>query len=282
VGAVNGSASPVLWAALAEKGYAEANGFGYVQAWPANSDSYDALGNTPNNPSTSGSGGVAAWAIRGITGKSSSEYNLDLSTDPASVVSAWKNPGELVLLATSAPNKAVVNPYLYGTHVYALVNYDPSRSYPFQIFNPYGRDPNDGWEPGTNSTKYGRVWVNAAFLSQNFYHQVVGGGGAAQHQTSESSFSGAAALQNHSWESFGLSAAPPQDHSSEFFKDNAAPNNHTVVSVLGGATSRRRQGRDAWSSQELAAVMFIEDPLEAHADARSGGDTDFLPDLASL
>ena len=296
VGAVNGSASPVLWAALAEKGYAEANGFGYVQAWPANSDSYDALGNTPNNPSTGGSGGVAAWAIRGITGKSSSEYNLDLSTDPASVVSAWKNPGELVLLATSAPNKAVVNPYLYGTHVYALVNYDPSRSYPFQIFNPYGRDPNDGWEPGTNSTKYGRVWVNAAFLSQNFWHQVIGGGGSLPDQASESSLGAGAPPPDHSLESFGVGtalqehssepfwgSAAPREHSSESFGASAVPRSNSSESFGGAATSRGLEGHHAWSSQEPADLLLIEDPLEAHAKTRSGGgDMDFLPDLASL
>src|SRR5262249_34261885 len=57
-GAVNGSASPVLWVALAEKAYAEANAKGFVTTHNDGTNSYAAM-----------DFGDPVWALQAITGK---------------------------------------------------------------------------------------------------------------------------------------------------------------------------------------------------------------------
>ena len=63
----------VLWVALAEKAYAEANGAGIVTTQHVGSDSYAAL-----------NGGRPAWALQAITGKSASDSPSTPSTPPTS------------------------------------------------------------------------------------------------------------------------------------------------------------------------------------------------------
>jgi hypothetical protein len=137
----------VLWAALAEKAYAEATGFGYAASHGLYENAYDAL-----------NGGDAAAALQAITGKSARSDSINSSN----VVSDW-NAGQLIVLNTTAPP----SPYIVGDHSYALVNYTASASLPFQIYNPWGTDAS-GWAPGHSKVIYGLFTANAAFVAQNF------------------------------------------------------------------------------------------------------------------
>ena len=82
-------ANGVLWVALAEKAYAEANGHGFVTTGNVGSDSYDALND-----------GDPAWALQAITGKSASDFSIN----PTNIAAAW-NAGELIVLCTSNPGQ---------------------------------------------------------------------------------------------------------------------------------------------------------------------------------
>jgi hypothetical protein len=144
-----------LWVALAEKAYAEANGDGFVTSQHVGTDSYDALG-----------GGYPMWALRAITGKPASDFNIN----PSNVVNAW-NAGQLVVLCTSNP----VSPYIVGNHCYAMVGYNASASLPFEIYNPWGTASN-GWYQGIVNTTYGLFVANAPFVSQNFDLESFGSG----------------------------------------------------------------------------------------------------------
>jgi hypothetical protein len=156
-GAVNGSPTPVLWVALAEKAYAEANAAGFVTTQSVGSNCYTAL-----------SGGWPSWALRAITGKPANEFGLNTSSLP----SAW-NAGQLIVLCTSSPSSS----FIVGDHCYAVVGYNPSSIMPFEVFNPWGTDAN-GWAPGASGTVYGLFWANSAILSQNFSSQSIGTGAA--------------------------------------------------------------------------------------------------------
>jgi len=148
-GAVNGSSSPVLWPALAEKAYAEANGAGIVTTNHVGFNDYAAL-----------NGGGSSWALQAITGIQANDFS---SFNLGNVISQWE-VGGLVTLGTSSPTSS----FIVGGHCYALVNYVPSHgNSPFEVFNPWG-DGVNGWAPGDTGTTYGLFWTNAAFLSQNF------------------------------------------------------------------------------------------------------------------
>jgi hypothetical protein len=155
-GAINGSANPVLWAALVEKAYAVANRYGFVTTKNPGFASYRTM-----------DGGDAAPALQAITGQSASDNNIN----PSDAVSAW-NQGKLVVLCTTSPQSS----YIEASHDYALVSYDATNA-TFTIYNPWGTD-SSGWAPGHSGTKYGLFWANAAALSQNFAKQSVGAGAA--------------------------------------------------------------------------------------------------------
>ncbi len=113
----------VLWVALAEKAYAEANGQGIVTSLGLDSDSYGAL--NAGNP---------CWALQAITGKPASA----LSINPSNVAAAW-NAGDFIVLGTSpnATDNLIVGDSS-GTHAYAVVGYTPGSSNPFELYNPWG------------------------------------------------------------------------------------------------------------------------------------------------
>ena len=78
-------ANGVLWVALAEKAYAEANGAGTSPPATMGSDSYAAL-----------NGGDPAWALQAITGKSASDFSIN----PSNIAAAW-NAGEFIVLGSA-------------------------------------------------------------------------------------------------------------------------------------------------------------------------------------
>jgi len=166
----------VLWVALAEKAYAEANGKGFVTTSSPGSDSYAALNE-----------GYPYWALQAITGKSASDFSIN----PTNIASAW-NAGELIVLATSNPSSS----YIVPSHCYAVVGYNPSISMPFEVYNPWGTN-SLGYAPGTyeGHQVYGLFNAPAAFLSQNFTAQSLGTGtapGLGDHSNSSQEGAGSA------------------------------------------------------------------------------------------
>ncbi len=153
----NALGTQVLWVALAEKAYAEANSLGYVTTNNEYQDSYNALG-----------GGDPSWALQAITGKSASDYSIN----PTNVVTAW-NSGQLVVLCTGTPTSS----YIVGDHCYAMVGYNASSGEPFEVFNPWGTN-SSGWAPSTynGNPVYGLFTASAAFISQNYDEQSLGTG----------------------------------------------------------------------------------------------------------
>jgi hypothetical protein len=152
-------ANGVLWVALAEKAYAQANAAGVVTTGNEYSDSYGAMNN-----------GYPTWALQAITGYGAGEYAIN----PSDVVSAW-NAGELVVLCTNSPSSS----YIVPSHCYALVAYNGSSGLPFEIYNPWGTD-SSGWALGTYNGQavYGLFNANASFVSQNFAYEGFGWGAA--------------------------------------------------------------------------------------------------------
>ena len=150
-------ASGVLWVALAEKAYAQANGAGYVTTSSEGSDSYAAL-----------NGGWPSWALQAITGNSTS----NVASNASNVAAAW-NAGQLVVLTTSTP----ANSEIVGDHCYAVVNYTASNSNPYEVYNPWGI------KTAAADGVYGLFSANANFLSQNFTGQSVGTGAEVQFDT---------------------------------------------------------------------------------------------------
>jgi hypothetical protein len=147
-------ANGVLWVALAEKAYAQANGLGYVTTQNVGTDSYSAM-----------NGGSGTWALQAITGHSASYLS---SINPTNIAAAW-NAGQLIVICTTTPSSS----YIVGNHCYAVVGYNPSSSQPFQVYNPWGTDA-AGLAPGTDV--YGLFWASASFLSQNFTSEDTGVG----------------------------------------------------------------------------------------------------------
>ncbi len=144
----------ILWVALAEKGYAEANGADWVTTGSEGSDSYAAL-----------NGGWPSWALQAITGKSAGEYAIN----PTNITAAWNAGDFIVLCSDNTPTS--VN--IVGDHAYAVVNCTASSGMPFEVYNPWGINA-AAW-----AGVYGLFSANATFLSQNYALQSVGTGAAA-------------------------------------------------------------------------------------------------------
>jgi hypothetical protein len=150
-------ANGVLWVALAEKAYAEANGAGFVITQEVGSNSYAALNY-----------GDAAWAIQAITGNSASGTGID----PDNIALNW-NEGSLIVLCTDTPQSSQI----VENHCYSLVSYDGTSGEPFQLFNPWGGTTSTDSVPN-NPNYYGLFSVDGDFISQNFSGESVGTGAA--------------------------------------------------------------------------------------------------------
>jgi hypothetical protein len=180
----------VLWAALAEKAYAEANGMRLVTSGSEGSDSYNAL--NEGNP---------VWALHAITGQSASSFSIN----PSNVAAAW-NAGELIVLCTSNPS----NPYIVPNHSYAVVNYNASSGTPFELYNPWGTY-STGWALGNynNHAVYGLFSANAASLSQNFTTQAIAASPGGVPASGDGAF-GPDAVQPSMGQSLASASSAPQ------------------------------------------------------------------------
>jgi hypothetical protein len=151
----------VLWVALAEKAYAQANGASWVTSMDNGSDSYNALYS-----------GWPSWALSAITGRPANNYYLSSSTNLAA---DWTAGDLIVLNSRSNPS----NSDIVGSHAYAIVGYNASSSNPFLVFNPWGTSSSGWvWDSTTRQWVYGLFNASAAFLSQNFSIYSLGSGSA--------------------------------------------------------------------------------------------------------
>ncbi len=157
----------VLWVALAEKAYAEANGAGVVTTQHVGSDSYAAL-----------NGGDPSWALQAITGKPASMFPIN----PANIAAAAWNAGQLNVLCSSpnAGDNLIVGDS-NGTHAYAVISYNASSSTPFELYNPWGLSSVVGHTSSFNGHQVydGPFWFGSSLISQDFASQTIGTGTAA-------------------------------------------------------------------------------------------------------
>jgi hypothetical protein len=176
-GVYNRPVNNVLWVALAEKAYAQANGAGYVQSNHVGVDDYAAL-----------CFGQSAWALQAITGKSA--YGTgSAGINTSDIATAW-NQGQFIVFNTTTPaNNAIVE-----DHVYALVGYNASSSQPFELFNPWGTSKTNlsvnegstangtatvlGFAPNS-STTFGLFWADSTFVQKNYANDSLTSGAAA-------------------------------------------------------------------------------------------------------
>jgi calpain family cysteine protease len=115
----DGTTSTQLWAALAEKAYAQENESGWIGTSSPGVNSYQALNI-----------GWPSWALQALTGLPTT----DIAVTGANVADAWTG-GKLIALGTvSSPASSTLVP----DHAYAVVDYDPSSSSPFVLYNPWG------------------------------------------------------------------------------------------------------------------------------------------------
>jgi len=150
----------VLWVALAEKAYAQANGKGYVTTQHVNQDSYSAM-----------DGGWPAWAIQAITGK----YCSNVGVNTTSMTTAWNN-GQIICLGSSPnANDNLIVGDSQGTHAYAVVGYNSS-THQFELYNPWGTTSTlNGTTTYNGHTVYGGAfWASTSLISQDFSSQDIG------------------------------------------------------------------------------------------------------------
>jgi hypothetical protein len=154
--------SGVLWAALAEKAYAQANGAGIVVSQNRGTNSYAALND-----------GYASWALQAITGKPASDHGLM----PGDLAAAW-NAGDFIVLDSG--NGLLPSSDIVPTHSYAVVGYNALSNEPFEVYNPWGTN-SLGWALVTynNHAVYGLFNANEAFLLANFPNFSLATGAAA-------------------------------------------------------------------------------------------------------
>jgi hypothetical protein len=154
----------VLWVALAEKAYAEANGYGYVISGHRGFNYYDAL-----------NGGGGASALQAITGNSASGNPFGSATD---ITTAWQN-GQLITLATpSSKTPLSVNGLnVAENHVYAVVGYYAPLQL-FTLFNPWGVNGNYDQTTTTKVFCPGTVTETAQQLAAAFTKDAIGSGAA--------------------------------------------------------------------------------------------------------
>jgi hypothetical protein len=152
----------VLWVALAEKAYAEANGLGYVTTQYAGQDAYSAL-----------NGGLPSWALQAITGLSSNYFAIN----PTNMAAAW-NSGKIIVLGSSvSANDNLIVGDSEGTHAYAVVGYNASSSTPFELYNPWGLSSTLNATMNWNGhTVYdGAFYASSSLIASDFADQFIAG-----------------------------------------------------------------------------------------------------------
>ena len=156
-----------LWASLAEKAFAQANGAGWVTTWNNNNtNGYSAL-----------DGGFPSWALSALTGRTSAAGGVSgavelVGVDPNAMANAFQ-AGQSVALCHSAlyfPDSSLI----VSQHCYAMVGYDPNSATPFTLYNPFSYSTvftsYDGHQV------FGQAFhTDAAFINGNFRYESIAG-----------------------------------------------------------------------------------------------------------
>jgi hypothetical protein len=145
----------VLWAALAEKAYAQLNEFAPNITPSPGENSYAAVDQQAD-------GYQAMNTLSTLTGQDTTAEGPD---DTWTLIQSGR-PAVLLALEPSWP-------YLREQHFYAAIDYDPSTGH-FTVYDPYGiqQSQADG--------KWGLFWANETFLHENFDYVVGGLGGGTK------------------------------------------------------------------------------------------------------
>jgi len=148
----------VLWVALAEKAYAEANGLGYVTTQHVGQNSYAAM-----------EGGYPSWALHAITDLSASSFAIN----PTNIAAAWNSGKYIVLGSSSNANDNLIVGDSAGTHAYAVVGYNASSSTAFELYNPWGMTSTlNGTVTFNNKAVYGGAFfISSALISKDFANE---------------------------------------------------------------------------------------------------------------
>jgi hypothetical protein len=142
--------SGALWAALAEKAYAQLNESGWLGTLRPGVNSYWAL--------DVGNANTLVTALTAITDRPAADADIN----PTAIGSALAL-GQLVVLGTAA---STGHPNILHDHAYAIVGYNPSASQPFTLFNPWGI--NGGTDALTGNFIWGQFTCSGAALSKYF------------------------------------------------------------------------------------------------------------------
>jgi len=146
----------VLWVALAEKATVEVNESGWLGTLDPGSNSYLALNN--------GSSSTEIAYLQALTGVGAST----IAINPTNIAAAWNSNKFIEFGTTAAGDPGLV----VGEHAYAMVNYSPSLSTPFTLYNPWGLS---GAASSTGVHYPGLIEVSAAGLQEYFAYDTVAG-----------------------------------------------------------------------------------------------------------
>jgi hypothetical protein len=194
----------VLWVALAEKATVEVNESAWLGTLSPGSNSYLGLNN--------GNSGTEIAYLEALTGASASAVAIN----PTSIAAAWNSNKFIEFGTTAAGDPSMIVP----AHAYAMVNYSPSLSTPFTLYNPWGLA---GGTDSTTGIHYpGLIEVNAAALEGYFSYDTIAGAAITPTLPINASGTGAAttsvpALTKTEDPSFAVAQTP-----SEFQQPTAA------------------------------------------------------------
>jgi hypothetical protein len=155
-----------LWAALAEKAYAQINIEGWLNTIDNSLNDYSMAGKFSYAALNQGDAATMDQELGAITGLSSGHFDGfgGLGQPKASDIANHLENGEFVVMGT--PN-SVSGWALVHNHAYAVLSYDPNTDY-FTLFNPWGLNNGRYNYSGQNSSAWDLFVANSDFLNNNF------------------------------------------------------------------------------------------------------------------
>lgn len=126
VGGHYNSSNNELWAAFAEKAYAQLNESGWIRPDSTNSNSYQGI-----------SGGWSKTAMNHITGIKTKGHDINIK----SIINTY-NSNRMVTLSTKGAGKKTffdADEKFVGNHAYVMTGYNHSTK-KFKLYNPWGRN----------------------------------------------------------------------------------------------------------------------------------------------
>jgi hypothetical protein len=157
-----------LWAALAEKAYAQINIEGWLNTIDNSLNDYSMAGKFSYAALNQGDAATMDQELGAITGSSSGHFDGfgGLGQPKASDIANHLENGEFVVMGTpnSSPGAGWV---LVHNHAYAVLSYDPNTDH-FTLFNPWGLKNGKYNYSSPYTGAYDLFWVNSDFLNSNF------------------------------------------------------------------------------------------------------------------